>query len=458
YGNENWGVYLDWIDNRSIIHVINGSIYTFIGEMSVGTNPLNNDSDGDGMEDGDEIENGLDPSNPDVNDDNDNDGLTNSEEIQNGTDPNNPDSDNDGLLDGENVTLNPADQNDFMIYNLWLNAGYYHDGYTFLGELSYNTNATEPDTDNGGCWDGWEIHYGFNATDSNDESSDPDFDELSNYDEFALYHTDPLNPDTDSDRLLDGFNVTAENNTWLSDYFIGYLIVHVDNHDGTLTFIGELNLGTDPTDPDSDGDGVSDGEEEESGTDPNDSESYPENRIYTQTTRISIDPEKDTYYKGEHFNVTGRVINITSEDGIANIAVYVYLNQSGESYRVNVTGGKTNDTGWFRIECVIPDEINAGNATVAANALGNAEYVGSWGELTDAEERDRGTDPNKEDTDNDDLADSQEVPRFSVGTIAYRIYLGKDYDDTFHYQREELSKNIAMIMRAYRMGAEREKE
>ena len=377
--NENWGVYQDWIDNRSIIHVINGGIYTFIGEMSVGTESLNNDTDGDGMEDGDEIENGLDPNNPDVNDDNDNDGLPNREEIQNGTDPNNPDSDGDGLLDGWNVTLNPANPDDFEIYNNWVSAGYYHDGYIFLGELSYNTNATEPDTDKGGCWDGWEVYYGFNPTDSDDDSFDPDFDELNNSAEFVL-GTNPNNPDTDSDRLLDGFNITVENNTWLSDYFIGYLIVHVDNHDGTLTFIGELNLGTNSTNPDSDNDGTNDGEEEESGTDPNNNESYPENRTYIQTTIFSIDPDPDnhTYYKGEHFNVTGRVINNDSLLGVANITVYVYLNQSGESYLVGV--GKTNETGWFVIECVIPDEINAGNATVAANALGNAEYVGSWDE------------------------------------------------------------------------------
>ncbi|MDI6916393.1 MAG: hypothetical protein QMC80_01195, partial [Thermoplasmatales archaeon] len=381
YDDENWSVYQDWIENRGIVHVINGSIYTFIGEQSVGTKPLNNDTDGDGMNDGDEVENGLDPNNPDVNDDNDNDGLTNQEEIQNGTNPNNPDSDFDGLLDGWNVTLNPANPRDFEIYNLWLSAGYYHDGYTFLGELSYKTNATNHDTDNGGCWDGWEVHYGFNPTDSNDDSFDPDFDELSNSAEFVL-GTNPLNPDTDNDRLLDGFNVTVfyDNENWsvYQNWIANRSIIHVID-DNIYTFIGELNLGTDPTDPDTDGDSVNDGEEIENGFDPNNNESHPENRTCTQTIIFSIspDPNNHTFYKGEHFNVTGMVINLTSSLGAANITVYVYLNQSGESYLVGV--GKTNETGWFRIECIIPDEINAGTATLAVNALGNAEYVGSWG-------------------------------------------------------------------------------
>ncbi|MEP4077160.1 sulfatase-like hydrolase/transferase [Haloferula sp.] len=71
------------------------------------------DTDGDGMPDGYEMANGL---NPNVNDaalDNDAvggaDGLTNLEEFNAGTDPQDSDSDDDGLLDGQEVngTLNP---------------------------------------------------------------------------------------------------------------------------------------------------------------------------------------------------------------------------------------------------------------------------------------------------------------------------------------------------------------
>ena len=52
-----------------------------------------------GIEDGEEVANGTDPSN----EDSDNDGLTDSEEISEGTDPTNGDSDGDGATDGEEV-------------------------------------------------------------------------------------------------------------------------------------------------------------------------------------------------------------------------------------------------------------------------------------------------------------------------------------------------------------------
>jgi hypothetical protein len=66
-----------------------------------GTDPADADSDHDGMPDGWEVDNGLDPVVDDADGDADNDGLTNGEEYQNGADPSNPDTDGDGLLDGE---------------------------------------------------------------------------------------------------------------------------------------------------------------------------------------------------------------------------------------------------------------------------------------------------------------------------------------------------------------------
>jgi len=66
---------------------------------------MDQDSDNDGMPDGWEQENGLDPTDPsDANQDNDGDGLSNQEEFGDGsnpTDPNDADSDDDGLSDSE---------------------------------------------------------------------------------------------------------------------------------------------------------------------------------------------------------------------------------------------------------------------------------------------------------------------------------------------------------------------
>lgn len=62
-------------------------------------NILDSDSDNDGMSDGDELEAGTDPADPDT----DNDGLADGEESHYGCDPTNPDSDGDGILDGADV-------------------------------------------------------------------------------------------------------------------------------------------------------------------------------------------------------------------------------------------------------------------------------------------------------------------------------------------------------------------
>lgn len=73
------------------------------------SNILDEDADGDGITDGQEISDGTDPANPDS----DYDGLNDGEEKQEQTDPNNPDSDGDGVYDGSddlpNGPENPGD-------------------------------------------------------------------------------------------------------------------------------------------------------------------------------------------------------------------------------------------------------------------------------------------------------------------------------------------------------------
>ena len=103
--------------------------------------------------------------------DTDGDGLTNNEEIQIGTDPLNPDTDGDGLKDGEEVK-------------------------------TYGTNPLAPDTDNDGLTDGDEVlRY---KTDPRNPDTDADL--LVDGDEINR-KTDPLNPDTDRDGLNDGAEV-----------------------------------------------------------------------------------------------------------------------------------------------------------------------------------------------------------------------------------------------------------
>ena len=69
-------------------------------EERLGSDPLNPDSDGDGIIDG---------ADPDlINVDSDRDGLTDQEEEELGTDPQNPDSDGDGIIDGADPDSRPS--------------------------------------------------------------------------------------------------------------------------------------------------------------------------------------------------------------------------------------------------------------------------------------------------------------------------------------------------------------
>jgi hypothetical protein len=72
------------------------------------------------------------------------------------------------------------------------------DGLDNLGEFHAGTNPLDPDTDNGGVWDGWEVRNGFDPTYTKDDLWDSDNDGWSNFREF-IEGTDPRDPNTDDD-------------------------------------------------------------------------------------------------------------------------------------------------------------------------------------------------------------------------------------------------------------------
>ncbi|AUC75560.1 carboxypeptidase regulatory-like domain-containing protein [Olleya sp. Bg11-27] len=295
-----------------------------------GTDPTEPDTDGDGVLDGTEILNGTDPNNAcdynvaDITEvitattDCDNDGLTDAEEINgpdgdpttdDGTDPTESDTDGDGVLDGTEVA-NGTDPNNACDYNavditevITATTDCDNDGLTDAEEINGpdgdpttddGTDPTESDTDGDGVLDGTEVANGtdpnnacdYNAVDITEvitATTDCDNDGLTDAEEIngpdgdptTDDGTDPTESDTDGDGVLDGTEVangTDPNNA--CDYNVAdvteVITATTDCDNDGLTDAEEINGpdgdpttndGTDPTNPDSDGDGVSDGTE-----------------------------------------------------------------------------------------------------------------------------------------------------------------------------------------------------
>ena len=219
-------------------------------EEEIGTDPLNPDSDGDGLPDGyeywelitdpllaDSDNNGI----SDADEDFDKDNLSNIEEYKLGTDPYNNDSDEDGLLDGDEVNkfkTNPLVV-DTIDYELDSDADGLADGI----EMRLGTDLNDPDSDVDGLPDGYEaftagtdpLRSDSDDNGINDGEEDQDQDGLTNLEEYRL-GTDPNKADTDNDKLLDGEEINKYHTNPLA----------FDTDGDTLGDGDEVKIGLDP--------------------------------------------------------------------------------------------------------------------------------------------------------------------------------------------------------------------
>ena len=297
------------------------------------TDPLDIDSDGDGVTDGQEALDGTDPNDncslvvanqTETTDaaynsaDCDMDGLTNNEETTgiddpstpndpngNTTDPQNPDTDGDGVTDGDEAgdMTDPNDPCDLQVSSqsvdpsqMWNDLDCDLDGLTNAEEITgtddpdtpadpngNTTDPTNPDTDGDGVSDGDEAEDGTDPNspcdflidsvtlpmDTDFASLDCDGDGVTNADEIA----DGTDPFDVCDLVADSQTVTttAEFNNADCDNDGLTNEEEITGIDNPLTPSDPNGNTTDPTNPDTDGDGVSDGREGLDGTDPNNS-------------------------------------------------------------------------------------------------------------------------------------------------------------------------------------------
>jgi outer membrane protein OmpA-like peptidoglycan-associated protein len=174
-------------------------------EKVYGTNPDLADTDGDGVNDGDEVYSLK--TNP-LKSDTDGDGLSDSDEVNKySTNPVKADSDDDGLSDGDEIN-------------------------------KYSTEPTQKDSDKDGLDDNEEI----NKYKTNPTNKDSDKDRLFDGDEVLKYKTDPNKSDTDGDGLTDGDEVLKYKTNPLSS----------DTDMGTVSDNIEVKRGTDPLNADDD--------------------------------------------------------------------------------------------------------------------------------------------------------------------------------------------------------------
>ena len=231
------------------------------------------------------------------------------------------------------------------------------DGAPDIDELCvFGTDPELEDSDGGGRSDGSET--GEDGTDPTDPTDDIGFDwdddGLTNEEEFIL-GTDPANPDTDGDGRTDGEEVYEE----------------------PLT---------DPFDPDSDDGGVSDGDEVEDGTDPNDADDDE-----------GFDFDGDGLTNEEEFILGTDPANPDTDGDGRNDGDEVNGEPPTDPFAEDSDGGGRDDGG----------EIEDGtDPTDPTDDLG-FDWDGDG--LTNEEEFILGTDPANPDTDGDGRTDGEEV-------------------------------------------------
>ena len=382
-----WGITIDCTRTNAAGQYLNGDGYEL---LYVGTDPLDADTDSDGLIDGLEGTLGKNrdfTTNP-FNPDSDGDGLPDGLEYILGTNPNNPDTDSDQVLDGEEV-------------------------------YKYHTNPFISDTDFDGISDGWELFYSH----SSPYSYDSDLDGLTDFQEIYMYGTNPVDEDSDNDGLTDQAEIFIHNtdpNNMDSDF------------DGLRDGEEIFTYFTDPSNPDTDGDGIlwknennqptftwNDGQEVKAGTNPNAQDTDQDGitdawEVYLATSNkipipnIKLNPllndtDNDGLLDGQEM-----LVNETYSLIYPYVAYFVFYVFGSSPVKADTDNDGLTDL----------YEIN--NSLNANSTDTDGDTLKDWDEIYIHH-----TDPRKADTDGDGIPDNEEVtaaPDTTTNSTLLKIY------------------------------------
>ncbi len=212
---------------------------------------------------------------------------------------------------------------------------------------------------------------------------DRDGDGLDDAVERDEYDTDPTDADTDGDGLADGREVE-----------LGTDPTAADSDDDGLSDAREVELGTDPTAADTDDDGLTDGDEVATGTDP-----------------AAADTDDDGLPDARELDLgTNATVADTDDDGLPDAAE---VDGGTDPTVADTDGDGLSDGREFDLgtNATVADTDGDGLADGREVGLGlNATRADSDGDgLADAEELERGTNATAADTDADGLVDGREL-------------------------------------------------